>query len=217
MRVHIKTTKNKTPVPFDYQEVLVSTFHKWSRHAISNEIASYSLSWLQNGRSLSDSLDFPGGAYWFISFYHEEMGKKLVQGILESPQIGYGMAAEDVVIQETPHFETKETFSVASPILIRKKSDNKTDFVYFDSPEADELMTETLKTKLRKENLPDENVSVKFDKTYAQAKIKASIYKGITNKGSICPIIISGSSEQVSFAWCVGVGHSTGIGFGALK
>lgn len=29
MRIHLKTSPNTTPVPFDYQQKLVGTIHKW--------------------------------------------------------------------------------------------------------------------------------------------------------------------------------------------
>ena len=29
MRIHLKTSQNTTPVPFDYQQKLVGTIHKW--------------------------------------------------------------------------------------------------------------------------------------------------------------------------------------------
>jgi CRISPR/Cas system endoribonuclease Cas6 (RAMP superfamily) len=32
-----------------------------------------------------------------------------------------------------------------------------------------------------------------------------------------CPIIIKGKPETKLFAWNVGLGNSTGIGFGAIK
>ena len=44
-----------------------------------------------------------------------------------------------------------------------------------------------------------------------------NVINGIKNKASICPVIVKGTSEQIAFAWNVGVGNSTGIGFGALN
>jgi CRISPR-associated endoribonuclease Cas6 len=43
------------------------------------------------------------------------------------------------------------------------------------------------------------------------------IYKGIANKANWCPVIIKGRPETKLFAWNVGLGNSTGIGFGAIK
>lgn len=66
-------------------------------------------------------------------------------------------------------------------------------------------------------NVDTDGVSVRIDKTFEKAHIKLIDYKGILNKVNMCPVIISGSQEQIAFAWSVGLGFSTGIGFGALK
>ena len=59
--------------------------------------------------------------------------------------------------------------------------------------------------------------AVRFDPAHlATAKTKLFRYKQVQCKGSICPVLVSGSTEQIQFAWEVGVGHSTGIGCGAL-
>ena len=78
-------------------------------------------------------------------------------------------------------------------------------------------MTQTLQTKLKKADLNPEGVKVSFDKTYRNPKTKIIRYNGVDCKASMCPIIIEGTPDQIKFAWNVGIGNSTGIGFGALK
>jgi CRISPR-associated endoribonuclease Cas6 len=41
-------------------------------------------------------------------------------------------------------------------------------------------------------------------------------YRDINIKGTLCPVIVEGDPRAVQFAWEVGVGNSTGIGFGAI-
>ena len=41
--------------------------------------------------------------------------------------------------------------------------------------------------------------------------------KGIENRASICPLIIIAKPETIAFTWNVGIGNSTGIGFGAIS
>ncbi len=64
-------------------------------------------------------------------------------------------------------------------------------------------------------NLPQE-VEVSFDTSYENPKTKLVNYKGINIRASFCPVIVKGHPRAVQFAWEVGVGNSTGIGFGAL-
>jgi CRISPR-associated endoribonuclease Cas6 len=71
--------------------------------------------------------------------------------------------------------------------------------------------------KLRKAGLSDEDANISFQKDYPGAKTKIIHYNNIGNRVNVCPVVIEGSPEQIAFAWNVGVGNSTGIGFGALK
>ncbi len=80
-----------------------------------------------------------------------------------------------------------------------------------------DLLTETLKRKLKIAGLPDDKINVSFQSDYSGAKTKIIYYNNIGNKVNICPVIIEGTPEQIAFAWNVGVGNSTSIGFGALK
>ena len=218
MRIHIKTTPNTEVVPFTYQKNLVGAFHKWlGYNDIHNSISLYSLSWLDNGRAIQGGLSFTKGASWFITIYEDTFIKKLVNGILTLPDIAFGLKVNNITLQEVPSFKTTERFLAASPIFIKEHTESGIDFLYFDSPKANEVLTLTLKRKLQKAGLKSDGVEVKFDTSYPKVRKKGTVYNGIRSIGSICPVIVSGTQEQVAFAWCVGIGHSTGIGFGALK
>jgi len=65
--------------------------------------------------------------------------------------------------------------------------------------------------------LADDQFDIRFDTSYPRAKPRKINYKGIENKASWCPVIIKGSPETKLFAWNVGLGNSTGIGFGAIR
>jgi CRISPR-associated endoribonuclease Cas6 len=126
------------------------------------------------------------------------------------------MSVAELTIVQDPNFGIVKRFEVASPIFIKRHVGDRTKFYYYNDDEANALMTETLVNKLKKADLNHENVSVEFDKTYRNPTKKGTTYKGIKSIGSICPVIIKGTPEQIAFAWNVGLGNSTGIGFGAL-
>ena len=213
MRIHIKTSRNEKPVPFNYQQNLVGTFHKWMGRNNDHDVLSlYSLSWLLGGSGSKKGLDFPQGANWFISFYDTALAKIFVQGIMDDPNIAFGLKVDSISLQEPPRFSEKHCFHVASPVLVKEKKA----FLYFDCEKSSEILTRTFTTKLKQANLDSDGVSVYFDKTYQNPQRKSAVYRGIRNIGNICPVIVEGSPQQVQFSWCVGVGHSTGIGFGAL-
>lgn len=217
MRLHFSLTPNTETVPFDYQHFLIGTFHKWMGwNEIHDKISLYSLSWFQGGKMIKDGFDFPKGAKWFISFWDEEIGKQLIMNAMKEPEVCCGMKVKEIQIQDNPNFSNKEKFTAASPILIRKYAQpHKATHLTFKDDDANFYMTETLKKKLRIVNL-DTNVNVSFDKSYFNAKTKLVNIEGIQNKANFCPVIIEGDSEAIKFAWNVGIGHSTGSGFGAL-
>ena len=63
----------------------------------------------------------------------------------------------------------------------------------------------------------DNDFEIYFDASHTKAGTKLVNYKGIMNRASWCSVIIKGSPETKLFAWNVGIGNSTGIGFGAIK
>ena len=217
MRLHFSLTPNTEKVPFEYQRYLIGAFHKWmGENKIHDKISLYSLSWLQGGKMIKDGFDFPSGAKWFISFWDEDIGKQLIMSAMREPDVCCGMAVSEIQIQETPEFSEKERFTTASPILIRKYDEKRrAKHLTYNDEEADAYMTETLRKKLKQAGIEAEAKTC-FDKSYYNSKTKLVEINGIKNRANFCPVIVEGDKEAVKFAWNVGIGHSTGCGFGAL-
>ena len=219
MRVHIQLSKNKEIVPFNYQELQVSKLHYWlGKNKVHDALSLYSFSWLKNGKALGNKgLDFRNGSQYFISSLDDGLIKQIIKGIQADNDFGYGMKITSLTLEKEPDFNNENTFQVASPVFIKRQIDGKTKFYYPTDSEANTLLTETLINKLEKAKLNSKGVNVRFDESYLNINIKGTLYKGVHNKGTICPVIVEGTSEQIAFAWNVGIGNSTGIGFGSLK
>lgn len=217
MRLHFELTPNRDKVPFDYQYLLVGAFHKWMGwNELHDDISLYSIGWLKDAKILKSGLEFPNGTNWFISFWDNAIGKQLISHAMKNPDVCCGMSVKEIQIQDDPNFSTKEVFYLSSPILIRKYDNNrKAIHLTFKDEESDFLLTETLIRKLKLANLST-NINVRFDRDYHNPKTKLIRIKDIENRASMCPIIIEGDSEAIRFAWNVGIGHSTGSGFGAI-
>ncbi|GAA3984758.1 CRISPR-associated endoribonuclease Cas6 [Hymenobacter antarcticus] len=209
-------------VPFDYLPTLKSAFHRWAGHdeVLHEGLSLYSYAWLRGGRAGRGGIHFPEGASWFISAPDEELIHELVSGVVRAPEIGLGLRVADVRMQRAPEFATGEQpFRVAGPVFIKYETDRDqpADHLLPGHPLADAQLTATLCHKLRQAGLDDTGAAVRFDPAFiATAKTKLFRYKQVQCRGSICPVLVSGSAEQIQFAWEVGVGHSTGIGCGAL-
>lgn len=217
MRLHFKLSPNSQLVPFNYQHYLIGAFHKWiGQNNIHDEVSLYSLSWLHNGKMIKNGFQFPSGATWFISFWDEALAKQTIKNVLDDPEVCCGMHVTEVQIQDTPNFGNRERFTAASPIFVRKYDDNfRAIHLTTKDKDANHYLNETLQTKLKKANL-DFDVSVRFDENYLNPKTKLVKIKEIESRANFCPIISEGDPEGIKFIWNVGVGHSTGSGFGAL-
>ena len=219
MRIKITTTPNSESVPFSYQQKMVGTLHKWiGKNQLHDDISLYSFSWLQGGRKEKDALNFSNGASFFVSFYDEDVLKHIIKNILDDPDMFCGMKVVGITMVDNPDFEECSKFLCASPILIKRKlEDGHSKQYVFTDAEAGQLMKETLESKMQKAGIePDETLDIQFDTSYVKKRTKLVRYHNIGNKASICPIIIKGKPETKLFAWNVGVGNSTGIGFGAI-
>jgi CRISPR-associated endoribonuclease Cas6 len=217
MRIHLKLTKNKQPVPFEYNAILAGIFHKWINDTdIHDNLSLYSFSGLRGGGVNKGELDFPKGGEWFISAYNSEIVGKIIRNIKKSSELAYGMKVKEIIICETPKFSCKEKFMLATPVFIKRTINNKSIHYLYSDLNADELMTETMKKKLNVIGVSDDSLQILFDRQYEKSKVKLISYKGIKNKVNWCPVIMHGKPETIEFAWNVGIGNSTGIGFGAL-
>lgn len=219
MRIHLELYKNKEIIPFNYQKKLTGCVHKWlgKNNKEHGEISFYSFSWFKNAEAVHNGLSLTPFSRLFISLNDETLAKSMVKGIMSSPEMFCGVRVKNVLMEQTPEFSHKEKFNVASPVLVKRSKENQTSYFTFEDEVADEYLTQTLAHKLQKANLDSTGVKVYFDKNYQNPKIKMIHYGNILNKTSVCPVIIEGTPEQISFAWNVGIGSSTGVGFGSIE
>ena len=219
--LHLHATRPE-PVSFNHLPALVGAFHGWLGHhnALHDALSPYSLSWLQGARPARTGLHFPEGARWFISAPDEGLIHGLAGGILRQPDLDCGLRVVDVQFVPTPRFEAGEMgFRVASPVLVKHQPPElrgPADHLRYDDPRAAALLTHTLHRKLAAAGLPPDGAAVRFDADYPRPRTKMVTYKNVGNRANECPVIVTGSAEQIAFAWNVGVGHSTGLGFGSL-
>ncbi len=220
MRITISLSPNISIVPFDHIPFLTGVVHKWigQDNAVHGSVSRHSFSWLKGARRGNGGIFFPRGSSFFISAHDEQLIKKIVQGAINQPELFAGMRVLEIKLLNTPLFEQgEEYFSLASPILIKKKEEDRVKHCLFNDPEANNILTKSMQKKMSLAGINPDGISISFDPDYRSAHTKLINYNGIMNRASICPVIVKGSPEQIEFVWNVGVGNSTGIGFGALN
>ncbi len=151
MRLNLRLTPNSDPVPFDHLHDLTGVLHHWlGENDLHDRISLYSFGWLDGSRANDGALHFPDGAVWRISFWEQQYTGELVRGILEDPDVFHGMNVYEVHEQEPPNFGERYRFMVDSPVLARKnRDDGGRDHLLWKDEEADEILTRTLRSKIR--------------------------------------------------------------------
>lgn len=221
MRIYIKLSRNKELIPFNYQQLMTGTLHKWLGYdnEMHGEQSFYCFSWLQDVKTTKGGINIDKDTYFFISAYDDDLIKRIVKGIMNDPIAFCGCKVIDIQLKSVPEFSNEERFLVASPILVKRKNKDiyTSNHAIFSDSDFNQLLLDNLKRKLEKVGLDSIGMELKVDKTYDRPLTKLVSYKGVNNKVNVCPVIIKGTSEQLAFAWSVGLGYSTGIGFGSLK
>lgn len=218
MRLHIKCSKSNSPVNFNHQHLIAEAVHDWMQVEEQDaELALYSFSMLTNGKAANGALKFTHGTSFYISAHGNFMHQRIIEGIEDDPELFSGISAKEVKIIEEPDFSNQEIFHVASPIFIKRKIKNNVKHVTFKSEKAGIYLTESLKAKMKKVGMTDDTLEISFMKDYRGAKERLVSYDGQPHKSSWCPVIIKAKAETKLFAWQVGLGDYTGLGFGALK
>jgi len=222
MRVYLKLSPPKGLIPYNYQHLLTGVIHKWlGSNKEHGDISLYSFSNLMNASPEKEGLSFNSGSSFFFSSFDSSLIQKLLSGIQEKPEMFEGFKVEEAILKKDPDFNNQEYFYTASPIFIKRRNGNHIDHITYLDKKANEFLTETLRTKMKKVGILDSSMEIKFDMDYPKSKTKIIHYwngkNEIKNKTNICPVYIKGNNETKVFAWNVGLGNSTGIGFGALK
>lgn len=217
MRVYIKLNANKTLINYNYQELLTGVIHKWlgEDNEIHGKSAKICFSWLQNTKADKNGIRLTNDSYFFIGAYNTGIVKRITKGVIESPEMFNGVSVKEVILQEPPIFKEIEHFPMASPIFLKRNSDNK--HLTYKDEGFDNKLLENCRTKLEKAGIGVQGFEIELDPDNHYRETKLVTYKGIGNKATVAPVVIKGNQEQIEYLWSVGLGHSTGIGFGALK
>lgn len=218
MRIHLKIKADNQLIPFNHQQWLVGTFHKWlGQNEEHGNLSLYSFSWMSGGKKERGGLRFGDFAYLFISCHDVNLTRDLVEGIQKDPTMFEGLSVSEITLQHAPDLSDRNHFLVASPIFIKRKDGERVEHIFYNDKRSSSCLEETLRNKMAKAGLQDESLSIRFDTSYHAAMTKKITYDGIENRANWCPVIIEGKPETKQFAWHVGLGNSTGIGFGAIK
>lgn len=220
MRIRIDIVTNGLRIPYSHQHLLTGVIHKWlGSNELHGNISLYSFSRLEGAKSTKDGLQFGNnGSFWF-SAHDPGVVNALIKGIFKDKTMFGGLTVREISVVEEPDFSNSSEvyFYPGSPILVKRPFENSTKHYIYTDECADLYLKETLLHKMQVAGIEDDTLDIRFDRQCGNASTKLVDYDGIKNRASWCPVIVKGMPETILFAWNVGLGNSTGIGFGAVK
>ena len=221
MRLIANFTKNTAPIPIDKScELTNSYIHKCLgiNNHYHDTFSSYSISSIQGGILKNGMLNFEEGMYIVISVPEKEQKflSAIMTGILINPDFGFGMKFISFTPTEVDVHKYHDYVQTISPIILKDGRIRKT---FKDDGFWEELTARTIK-KLKHYD-PDINVNG-FKLSIADInnpnnKIKKIMVKGYVNKCSQVCMKIEGHKKTRMLLYDLGIGSSTGSGFGAIK
>lgn len=229
MRIVVRLSRNKEIVDFNNQEKLNKYIHKClgDNNEYHNKASDYAISMLMGGKVNNDKsgLDFINGAYFTISSPNVEFINKLIMGIVQNRDFGYGMEfltfqpIEEDIIDFDDNNIYDHHFVTLTPFVIRYQSDkyrNKS-YLLLNDDNFSERVTEHTKNKLKRlyPNLNVDELKVEIPSN-RNHKIRKFNYKKNHIIGNLCHINVTTTSEVARILYSVGIGGLTGSGYGTL-
>ena len=122
MRIYLRTTPNDVIVPFDYQQKIVGTIHKWlGNNEIHDKISLYSFSWLLGGNMIVDKVITFQKVPLFLSAFMRQISQGVDRYNFVDPKMFCGLSVKEVTFEREPAFtEEPAFFRLATPIFIKR-------------------------------------------------------------------------------------------------
>lgn len=226
MRIKIKFTKNTESILVDKNyELAVSYFHKCIGHNndLHNAPSNYCLSPLMGGKLINGFINYENGGFIILSILSSDdimIINKLMLGVMNNKELGYGMFFDRIEDKGTTYHDGWNNFATLSPILLSKSVDNKRRkfFTLDNEEEYIENLTERTKKKLLKidSNLDLRNFKIEIPKTNSSHKVKKIMIHNVSNRANQHHLNIYCNSKVAEILSNVGIGQSTGCGFGTI-
>ena len=98
MRLYLRLSPSKEPIPFNHINVLTGALHKWlGPNEEHDGLSLYSFGWLRGPQKRTvfykgeKCLLFPQGMDWFISALDGDFLQRNISGIFHDPEIRWGV------------------------------------------------------------------------------------------------------------------------------
>ena len=245
MRIKVNFSKNTSGVPNNNKVVLEYLHRCLGRdNKYHDKASSYNVSHLYGGEISQqelNTLNFPNGGYFVVSSMDNEFMSKVLMGLLGNPDISYGIKFTNIEHINEQFITGWNHFAVLSPFIIKgnygkndysfmtlngeyKRSDGKWSVEENEKYNFQNVVKEYLINKLKKidDSLDLTSFNVKIDefdrdgKKHNKHKVKKVYVKNVLNYANQCQVSIHCNKRVAELLYNIGIGQSTGAGFGAM-
>lgn len=217
MRFNIYFTKPNVNIPINNQKELNSFIHRClgKDNKLHDAFSDYSISSLQGGKNDNQILHFENEPYITISSLNFDFIGKMMYGAQFNNEKLFDMSVSRIEplgeYNVNPYFDKIITIS---PILL-KDIDKRKKLTIKDDNWLNRL-NEQSKAKLKHLGIEDETFNIKV-RNPEKAKTKNIHVGEVFNPCSMVSLEVYGKKETRIALYNLGLGNSTGSGFGSIK
>lgn len=218
MRIKVKLTGTDKIVTMNNRHIVNSFFHRiiGDKNEYHDTVSDYCISDLRGSckRVSKREISFKDGGYVAMSFHNMEIAEKVMMGLAKNKNFYKDIEVCGIEYVPDENYNYKwNYFRTLTPILLKVKGKmknvNDVDFV--------EELNKSTKNKIKSIN-PDLNVD-NFEirvKKHENHKEKIIFVRDIMNFPTQCHLDIKCDKEVAKLLYNVGIGKSTGSGFGMI-
>ena len=223
MRIKLNFSVNKTDVPINNQHLLNGYIHKClgKNNKYHDTWSNYSISSLLGGKMNDDNktVSFKNGAYFTVTSQDSELISKMLLGSLMNQELFHGMTYTGVDHIDEKFYDGINHFVTLSPFLIKEpcKKYGERSLRLDEDKDFEAKVKEYLIRKLNRydKSLDLTNFDVKIPKRKWHYTKKIWVQESF-NWGNMCQIDIISSRKIAEIIYNLGIGKSTGSGFGTI-
>jgi len=217
MRIKIKLSGTLNKLPINNQHIVNGFFHKLigENNKYHDSFSDYNVSSLRGGKFIGNNeISFKDGGYIMVSTHDMEIMQLLVIGMLKYKKFHKDINIDGFdYLPNEKYYDGWNYFKTLSPILLKK---NNTFSTINDKDFVENLKNQTIR-KLKainsKINLNAFDIIIKKHPAH---KVKSVLIKNVINHATQCQLDIKCTKEVAQLLYDVGIGNSTGSGFGMI-
>lgn len=218
MRIKINLTPPITEVPINNQHQLNGFIHTsfGKDNPYHDSFSNYNISSLQGGKLNIDkkTISFPNGNPYFYISGDDDFINFAIESFMKSKASMFGMVFDSIDVTDdfivNPYFDNIITIS---PILLKDKTGKK---LTFKDSEWVKFLTENCVKKLEHSNVYDPTFKIEIINPH-KAKEKTIWVGNVFNKSTLTRLKVFGKPNTRKLLYNMGLGQSTGSGFGSIK